>query len=435
MNPAATAQVLDGASALPSRNRLGLFLQSKMRCRPWVAVGLLLILGFGATLRIWSTCTYGQEGQDEHLYAVYVSSIQRTGGLGHYREVIKMNVDEQIVWSQAFVPATRIGFIWPAYSCFKAFNLNPLQSLQIVSCVSGILLLLVAARIGWEAGGELGMLGLAALMSTAPLHVYLGQRCLIDAYFAFWAVLVLWLMWKNLQTRHWGWLTAYAASLTILVLTKESASFVFVALLGVMLVSRLFRFGKANWELIAVTVLAPAVAVGILCALMGGVQEFLRFFQLFAEKNQVSDYSVSAQDGPWYRYLIDFAMISPLTVVLAIGTIFHLHSQERVTTMMALFLGFSFAVMAWVPFGMSLRYAAYWDVPLRWLALAQILVLARKLPIKLKPALTFACLLLIVCATDLWEYHRYFVAGRVYDPISSELMSAARMVKPDTRPH
>jgi 4-amino-4-deoxy-L-arabinose transferase-like glycosyltransferase len=435
MNPAATAQLLDSALAPPSRSRFRLFLQSKKLVRPWVAAGLLLILGFGATLRIWSTYTYTKEGQDEHLYAIYVNSIQRNGGLSHYGKVIALNVEWQETWSQAFVPATRIGFIWPAYLCFKAFGLNPLQSLRIVSCTGGILLLLLAARIGWHVGGETGMLGLAALMSTAPLHVYLAQRCLVDAYFAFWAVLVFWLMWKNLRTdKHWGWLTAYGLSLTVLVLTKENAAFVVLAVLGVLMLSRRFRLGQARPELVIITLIAPAIAVGILAALMGGIGAFVDFFHLFAEKNRMSDYSVLAQDGPWYRYLVDFTMISPLPLVLAMGAIFQLRSNEKLMTVMTLLLGLSFAVMLWVPNGMSLRYAAYWDVPLRCLALTQIFFLSKKIS-KLSPALVCAGLLVIVCASDLWEYHRYFVRGHVYDPISNDMMFAAGMAKEDTRRH
>jgi len=419
----------------PRKSGLGAYFQSK-EWSGWIATfALLLILGFGATIRIYTTCTYAHEGQDERLYSAYVNAMQQTGGLSHYRDVIAMNTEKQESWSQAFVPATRIGFIWPAYFCFKAFNFNSLESLRIVSCASGLLLLLLAARIGWHMGGQAGMLGLTALIATAPLHVYLAQRCLVDGYFAFWAVLVFWLMWKNLRAgKHWGWLIAYGLSLIMLVLTKENAVFVLFAVLGVLLLSRQLGLGQARLELVVTTLIAPAIAVGILCALMGGVGEFTSFFHLFTEKNRISDYSILAQDGPWHRYLIDFTMISPLTVVLAIGAIFQLRSNDKFMMVMALLLGLSFAVMLWIPYGMSLRYAVYWDVPLRCLALTQIFWLSRK-GWKISPAVVCSGLLMIVCASDLWEYHRYFVRGGVYDPISNDLMFAAGMAKEDTRPH
>jgi hypothetical protein len=438
MSPALDLRALPDAPILPvpRRSRWAIVFQRKRLFNLSIAVALLLIVGFGAAIRIWTTCTYTREGQDEHLYAVYVNIIQPSGGLSHYRKIIAADVEFQKSWSEAFVPATRIGFIWPAYFCFKTFNVNPLLALRIVSCASGILLLILAAAIGWQGGGRMGMVGLGALMSTAPLHVYLAQRSLIDAYFAFWAVLVLWLMWQNLRNNsHWMWLLAYGVSLTLLVLTKESATFVFLALLGILLLSRPLQFGKPSYALVAVTFVAPAVAVGILCALMGGVHEFISFFKLFASKNQISDYSVTAQDGPWFRYLIDFTLISPLVVVLAIAAIFQLRPRDRLTAFMAIFLGFSFATMSCVQHGMSLRYAAYWDVPLRWLALTQVVSLSGRFR-KINPAVIVAGIICLVCATDLWQYHLYFVKSQIYDPITNNLVHAAGLTKklPADRP-
>ena len=431
MSPTLDLRALKDApvSAPREKMRFKVGFLPKRLLEPKIAIVLLLILGVGAALRIWTTCTYAREGQDEHLYAIYVNTIDGTGGISHYRKLIAMDRQVQEGYSQAFVPATRIGFIWPAYACFKVFNVTPIQALRIVSCTSGILLLLLAARIGWHAGGRMGMLGLTALMSTAPLHVYLAQRALIDVYFAFWAVLTLWLLWKNLQIKkHWGWMSAYGISLTILVLTKESAAFVFCALLGVLLFSRPLKLGQASIELVALTFLAPAVAVAILCLLMGGPSEFLSFFRLLAARNEVSDYAVATQDGPWYRYLIDFALISPLTFVLAIGAIFQLRGAKRFTAFMALFLGLSFVVMSWVPYGVSLRFATYWDVPLRWLALTQAILLISELR-KIRPAIALACLLCLICASDLWQYNVYFVEAKLYDPITTNLVYAAGLTK------
>lgn len=416
-------------SAARSKLRFNIGFLPKSLLEPRIVIVLLLILGFGAAIRIWTTRTYTREGQDEHLYGIYVNTIDTTGGITHYRKLIAMNRQVQEGYSQAFVPATRIGFIWPAYACFKVFNVSPIQSLRILSCASGILLLLLAARIGWHAGGKMGMLGLTALMSTAPLHVYLAQRALIDIYFAFWAVLTLWLLWKNLQNKkHWGWLSAYGASLAILVLTKESAAFVFCALLGVLLFSRPLKLGQSSIELVGLTFLAPAVAVAILCLLMGGPSEFLSFFRLLAARNEVSDYAVATQDGPWYRYLIDFTLISPLTLILAIGAIFQLRSAGRFTAFMAIFLGLSFVVMSYVPYGVSLRFATYWDVPLRWLALTQAILLSQGLR-KIRPAIALACLLCLICASDLWQYNVYFVKAKLYDPITTNLVYAAGLTK------
>jgi integral membrane sensor domain MASE1 len=95
---------------------------------------------------------------------------------------------------------------------------------------------------------------------------------------------------------------------------------------------------------------------------------------------------------------------------------------------MALFLGLSFVVMSWVPYGVSLRFATYWDVPLRWLALTQAILLISELR-KIRPAIALACLLCLICASDLWQYNVYFVKAKLYDPITTNLVYAAGLTK------
>ena len=95
---------------------------------------------------------------------------------------------------------------------------------------------------------------------------------------------------------------------------------------------------------------------------------------------------------------------------------------------MAIFLGLSFVVMSYVPYGVSLRFATYWDVPLRWLALTQAILLSQGLR-KIRPAIALACLLCLICASDLWQYNVYFVKAKLYDPITTNLVYAAGLTK------
>ena len=84
--------------------------------------------------------------------------------------------------------------------------------------------------------------------------------------------------------------------------------------------------------------------------------------------------------------------------------------------------------MSAVPFGMSLRFAAYWDLPLRWLALSQVLQVAEKLP-RIRPLFALAGVILILAAVDLFQYWRYFVHAQIYDPVSFQLLHASRLIK------
>jgi len=391
-------------------------------------LAMVTILAVGIFLRVYPSAGFSGLGVDEHAYMVFLKQIQRAG-LINYDAVVRVFVEKQYHRPDAVVPATRIGFLAPAYLCGKLFHLSDFDALRDTACAAGILTLILCAWFGHRLGGISAMITLTALVGTAPLQVYLAQRALIDGYFAFWAVLCVWLAWENLQRpRHWGWLSAYVFSLTMLVLTKENGAFVVFALLGVLLLNPWLGLGKVTPHLLIATVAGAAVAVLFLAALIGGLAEWARFYLMFEAKSRANLYSVFAQDGPWFRYLVDFTLVSPLLVAFAIGAIFQLRKADRPTLFMATFLGLSFASMSVITYGMSLRYAAYWDIPLAWLACSQIQRLTGQVP-KVRPAVIFGGVLLIVVACNLHEYDRFFVQGAIYDPITAQLVKASNLVK------
>jgi hypothetical protein len=121
-------------------------------------------------------------------------------------------------------------------------------------------------------------------------------------------------------------------------------------------------------------------------------------------------------------------MLSPVIVALVIGRIFQLERAAKFDLFWALFLGFSFVAMTSVPGGMSLRFAAYWDEPLRWLAASQLLALAPRF--SRKHAAVVLALATIFCLTiDLSQYSRLFVTGGIYDPVSAQLFHASGLVR------
>ena len=127
---------------------------------------------------------------------------------------------------------------------------------------------------------------------------------------------------------------------------------------------------------------AALLALFILAGLVGGLGEWISFYQMFVRKSAAMPYARIHQDGPWFRYLIDFLLLSPLVAVFALARLFRIDKQSRADLFWALFLGGSYVVMSVIPYGQSLRFAAYWDLPLRWLALSQMLDCGRISPVQ-----------------------------------------------------
>jgi 4-amino-4-deoxy-L-arabinose transferase-like glycosyltransferase len=389
---------------------------------------LVVILAMGIFLRAWPSTGFHRVGYDEGIYRGYVQTAVKEG-IWNYSDIVRAYVKWQEERSDALVPATRIGFLLPASALAAIGHLDPLTALRCVSLISSILLLFATAIIGYRLGGSAHMLLFTALMAVAPLQIHLAQRSLIDGYFAFWATLCAWFLWEGLQKpEHHGWLIGYGASLLVLVLTKENAAFVLLALVAVLVIFAVCKLGRASLALIVVTALAPALAVLVLAGFVGGIREWIAFYSMFIQKSRLLSYPIRFQDGAWYRYVIDFTLLSPCVVALAIGRIFQLETKSAPDIFWSVFLGVSFVVMSSVPYGMSLRFAAYWDFPLRWLAASQILQLAKKFP-RIGPAILGTIVILILVAVDLFQYWRYFVHAGIYDPVSFQLLHASKLIK------
>ncbi len=393
-----------------------------------VAVTLCALLGVGAALRLIPLTGFQGVGFDEHGYMVFVKQIQ-TAGLWNYDAVVKVYVERQYSQPDAVVPATRVGFLAPAVIIGEVFHLNEFRALRATTATAGVLMLLLSALFAYRMGGTPAMLSMAALVATAPLQIYLSQRALIDGYFAFWAIAALWLTWENLQQpRHWGWLSSYVASLTILVLTKENAAFVVCAIFALLLLNRFLKVGTVTPHILLATIIGPLIATLILAAMVGGVWEWVQFNRMFVAKSRTNFYSIIAQDGPWYRYAVDFVILSPLLIAFACGGIFQIQRSDRAGIFMAAFLVLSVGLMSTVQYGISLRYAAFCEIPLCWLACSQAIALSKR-SARFRQPLLAALILLVLSVLGVSQYLRFFAGGAVYDPTTDALVRASGMVK------
>jgi hypothetical protein len=396
-----------------------------------VSVAMILLVGLGIFLRLYPSAGYRNLGTDEHGYMVFVKQIQ-AAGIWNYDSVVRVYVERQSKLPDAVVPATRVGFLVPAALCADLFHLRAFTAIHMVAASAGVLLLLLSSVFAYRLGGTWPMVGVTALVATAPLEIYLCQRAMIDGYFAFWAITALWLAWENLQrARHFGWLISYMLCLTILVLTKETAAFVVFAIFGTLLLNRFLRVGTVTPQLIAATIGGPAIAVLILVALIGGVGDWIHFYQMFVTKSRMNFYSVAAQDGPWYRYAIDFTLVSPAIVALAVGEMFQLRRSHQAGWFMAAFALLALTGLSLVKYGISLRYAAFCDIPLIWLACSQVRALSKRIAVA-RPVIVAMSMLLVLCGIGLNQYVRIFVRGGLYDPITSQLVMKLDMYKSNT---
>jgi 4-amino-4-deoxy-L-arabinose transferase-like glycosyltransferase len=366
-------------------------------------------------------------GFDEGLYRGYVNSLI-AGGLTSYPEIVDHYIEVQQKLTGSILPPVRFLYIFAGYLWHQVFGTEALTALHGVASLFSILTLLLSTAFAWRLKGPVWALGVAALMSFAPTQIHMSQHALVDGFFTFWALLCLWLIWENLRTPdHWLRLVAYTLGLCCLVLTKENSFFVFVALLAILAVNRWLAFGVVTRQLLLCTVAGPLLGFVVLVFLAGGLETLRTTYQLSVSKNYQLTYAILTGDGPWHRYLVDLLLVSPVILLLAIGAAFRLDRSQKAELFLFVFIAASYLVMCNIKYGMNLRYANMWDMPLRFLALGQIAAFATLLP-------RYRTLILggaigLICAIELRQYIILFVQFPLYELVPEGLLRALHILK------
>jgi len=328
----------------------------------------------------------------------------------------------------AILPPVRFLYIFAGYSWHSLFGCEALDALRQVAALFSLFTVVLAAIFAWRLRGSSSALGVAALMAFAPTQIHMSQHALIDGFFAFWALLCLWLLWENLHApRDWRWLVAYALALALLVITKENSFFVWLALVVLVLANRWLKFGAVTRELLLVTIAGPLFGVVILVFLAGGLDNLINTYRLLVSKASQMPYAILTGDGPWYRYLVDLMLVSPVILILALGSIFQLDRTKKPELFMSIFIAASYLVMCSVKYGMNLRYANMWDMPLRFLALSSLVGLVA--PLLRYRNIVLSVTVALICAIELRQYIVLAVQFPLYELVPEGLLRALHILK------
>lgn len=371
-------------------------------------------------------------GFDEGLYRGYVNSVI-AGGLTAYPDIVDRYIEVQQKLTGSILPPVRFLFIFSAYLWHQIFGTEALAALRNVAAFFSILTLMLSTVFAWRLKGSAWALGVAALVGFAPTQLHMSQHALVDGFFTFWALLCLWLLWENLRTPgHWPRLVAYVVALCCLVLTKENSFFVFVALLVIMASNRWLAFGVVKRELLLASMVGPLLGFVILVFLAGGLETLRMTYQLSVSKNYQLTYAILTGDGPWHRYLVDLLLVSPVVLLLALGAAFRLDRSQKPELFLVVFMAASYLVMCNLKYGMNLRYANMWDMPLRFLAFGQLVALSTHWQRHRQLILCGAVGL--VCAVELRQYLILFVEFPLYELVPEGLLRALRILKSTPAP-
>jgi len=366
-------------------------------------------------------------GYDERLYESYVTIISNQG-ITAYPDLVDAYIEKQKTMSGSILPPLRFLYIFFGYVWHSIFGTPPRLALGYVSSMFGILTLCLSILFAGRLSRPGYALGITALMAVAPTQLHMSQHALIDGFFTFWVLLTLWALWENLQAKdRWAWLILYSCALTAMVLTKENSFFAWIGIVALLVSNRWIKFGVVSRNLIIATILGPALGVTILAWLAGGMDTLITTYQLSVSKNYELEYAILSGDGPWHRYLIDLLLVSPLIVILALGALFNLSREKKLEWFCVVFVGASYLIMCNIKYGMNLRYANMWDLPLRILAFSQLVRISSFIP--RWRLISLVMMTGLVCAVEFRQYIVLAVNYPLYELVTPGLMHALKILK------
>src|SRR5205814_10522636 len=99
-------------------------------------------------------------------------------------------------------------------------------------------------------------------------------------------------------------------------------------------------------------------------------------------------------------YLVDLLLVSPVILILAFLAVFRLNRTLKPELFMSIIIAASYLVMYNVKYGMNLRYANMWNMPLRFLASISLVALVAPLP-RPHRNIVLGAALVLTCASEL----------------------------------
>jgi 4-amino-4-deoxy-L-arabinose transferase-like glycosyltransferase len=368
---------------------------------------------------------------DGRFYLHYMETVHERG-LAVFPALFRdWNADQQ---SWIFPPPSRAGFIVISALWAGIFGAS-IVALQYLSIAAHLLSCVVNYVFARRHFGEPRALFIGLLWMFSPLLLGISRQALTDSVIALCMATTAWLFLELVENpSSWHRRVAFMAMFGLTVLVKELSLLVLVPFTACLLVERFVRREPVNLGFFALMFALPGLVVGpIFVAAAGGLSTLLETTRIVLSSPATNPYAVNLGSGPWFRYLLDFVLLSPWTTLLALGYAGVLALRlrrgeyERVLVYMALIV--VCLVFVYSFFTKNARYAVLFELPLRIMAVCMLGELFKSASAR-RTELLCAAAVVVLCWLDWRSFDLYWVKYPGYDPVTTVLAGLREMVPP-----
>jgi len=362
---------------------------------------------------------------DEGVYLHYAQRVA-TEGIGVFPQLFEEYLRDSKT-SQYFPSPVRLTSTLLGACAVRIWGPN-FEALQRISLLSFLaLLILVFIHLNRTAGGWTAV-GVTLLLSASPLHLAMAQRALTDSLSATLMLISLWFFIETLlgeetgsRERWWGVALLYLVTL----LAKEAFVVLTPISLALMGWQRICYQKKIPLFAFFAVSFVPLVGFfGLVSLAAGGFPVAWKTLWIAMNSVSTNEYAKLFGAGPWFRYIIDGMLLSPWTVLLFLfwlGVL--LGRQERNPHLLAWALVPVLFLICSSLATKNIRYALLLETPVRLGAVFFLYGWVKRGVGARWVLVSMGVLIISLVYLDMINFHHLFVNGKIYDPMSYELLN------------
>lgn len=316
----------------------------------------------------------------------------------------------------------RAGCIFISSWWMKLFNRFDFKALSYLSAFFGILSLFAGYFFTRRLFGKNIALLSLILLAASPINLALSRRALYDGAVYFFTIISVWLFYEMLAHRAHLFKILFAISFFAAISVKEGSILLLVFFIPFIFIDkRLFDKQLKATQLLSILLLVLTGVFFMYFKITGSVDKLFEMIRIILTSPASNEYAIKYQSGNFLTYLMNFLILSPITLILALSFI-ALYFKDRNFKEKPYFYIVTFFVLYYSAFSLltkNVRFVMALDLPIRVFAAVIIYAVCSKFGRRsLAAAVLIAC---AIAASDFFIFHHIFITHDIYDPVTCNL--------------
>lgn len=367
------------------------------------------------------------KGADEGHYLGYAKYIS-DNGIKSYPKLFEEVVKNKDYW--IWPSPLRVGYFLLSGVWLKIFG-SSFRSLANLSFVCYILFLLISLYFSKRYFGKGIATLFVLLLAFSPLAMAMAKRALSDSTGNLFTIFSIWLFLHFLSEKKVLNFILFLIFYVYSILIREQSILLICFFALFFLIYKYIYKRDIRGIYFSGIILVPSFTVGLVWLISSqSLGNLISMIKITRALPAINEYSVVFCRGPWFRYIIDYFLISPLTTILALAFIVYalinreIFRDYKISYFIILFLVL-YLLLSSFDYNKNIRYAMSLDMIIRLFTVFILKEIFKKS--KFMADFVFF-IVLFLCLNDYLNFMELFCHKNIYDPVSFTLLKARSFI-------